>query len=245
MPRGRKRPEEHQDMLVRPVTKRPRSSPYLQWSGRGRPSGFTEKLCLEWFREYTTADEPDLLGPEGMERFCEDIGVEPENVVMLVIAWRMDAKNMGFFTVQEWLHGLSQLQADSVDKLRCRIDCLRALLEHPDTFKSIYRFAFDFARDKDQRSLDIEIGRALLQLLLGKNWPIYGSFHKYLERCKYRVVNKDQWNNILEFSRTIAPDMANYDENGAWPVMLDEFVEWFRQEHGLTAQPTDATMEAV
>ena len=55
----------------------------------------------------------------------------------------------------------------------------------------------------------------MLQLLLGRSWPIYASFHKYLERCKYRVINKDQWNNILEFSRTIAPDMANYDENGA------------------------------
>ena len=61
----------------------------------------------------------------------------------------------------------------------------------------------------------MEVGRAMLQLLLGRCWPIYSSFHKYLERCKYRVINKDQWNNILEFSRTIAPDMANYDENGA------------------------------
>ena len=25
------------------------------------------------------ADE-DVIGPEGMEKFCEDIGVEPENV---------------------------------------------------------------------------------------------------------------------------------------------------------------------
>ena len=26
------------------------------------------------------ADEDDVIGPEGMEKFCEDIGVEPENV---------------------------------------------------------------------------------------------------------------------------------------------------------------------
>ena len=24
--------------------------------------------------------DDDILGPEGMEKFCEDIGVEPENV---------------------------------------------------------------------------------------------------------------------------------------------------------------------
>ena len=81
-----------------------------------------------------------------MERFCEDIGVEPENVVMLVIAWRMEARSMGFFTAQEWLRGLSQLQADSAEKLRGRLDQLRSQLDQPDTFKSVYRYAFDFAR---------------------------------------------------------------------------------------------------
>ena len=51
-----------------------------------------------------------LAGPDGMERFCRDLRVDPENIVMLVIAWKMDAKNMGYFTAQEWVRGLSQLQ---------------------------------------------------------------------------------------------------------------------------------------
>lgn len=45
-----------------------------------------------------------------MEKLCEDIGVEPENVVMLVLAWKMNARQMGFFTQQEWLRGLMDLQ---------------------------------------------------------------------------------------------------------------------------------------
>nr|XP_032625855.1 DCN1-like protein 4 [Chelonoidis abingdonii] len=39
---------------------------------------FSSKRCLEWFYEYAGTD--DVVGPEGMEKFCEDIGVEPENV---------------------------------------------------------------------------------------------------------------------------------------------------------------------
>ena len=73
-------------------------------------SSFSQKKCLTWFREYTTPDDPDTLGPEGMEKFCEDIGVEPENVVMLVLAWKMNAHQMGFFSQQEWLRGLVELQ---------------------------------------------------------------------------------------------------------------------------------------
>jgi DCN1-like protein 4/5 len=29
------------------------------------------------------------------------------------------------------------------------------------------------------------------------------------------VINKDQWCNILEFSRTIHNDLSNYDVDGA------------------------------
>ena len=69
----------------------------------------------------------------------------------------------------------------------------------------------------------------MLQLLLAKQWSLYPSFHSFLEQSKYKVLNKDQWCNILEFSRSISPDLRNYDEDGAWPVMLDEFVDWHRK----------------
>jgi DCN1-like protein 4/5 len=49
-------------------------------------------------------------GPEGMERFCQDIGVDPADVAMLVLAWKMTAKQMGYFTLHEWLRGLTDLQ---------------------------------------------------------------------------------------------------------------------------------------
>lgn len=111
--------------------------------------------------------------------------------------------------------------------------------------------------------MDIETAKAMLQLLLGKHWPLYTQFAQFLEQSKYKVINKDQWCNILEFSRTISNDLTNYDVDGACeyrqmpavgrfavsrilkpflpipstlgPVMLDEFVEWLRQ---LRAQPT-------
>lgn len=40
----------------------------------------------------------------------------------------------------------------------------------------------------------------------------YFSLH---QQSKYKVINKDQWCNVLEFSRTISLDLSNYDEDGA------------------------------
>ncbi|KAL1490707.1 hypothetical protein ABEB36_013360 [Hypothenemus hampei] len=197
-------------------------------NARTEDTSFSQKRCLMWFREYTSTDDPDTLGPDGMEKFCEDIGVEPENVVMLVLAYKMQARQMGFFTKDEWLKGLSELQCDSIQKLQYRLDHLRSLLNDQNIFKSIYRYAYEFARDKDQRSMDMETAKAMLQLLLGKHWPLYTQFSQFLDQSKYKVINKDQWSNILEFSRTIYNDLSNYDVDGAWPVMLDEFVEWLK-----------------
>ncbi|MGH0138664.1 UNVERIFIED_CONTAM: hypothetical protein FKN15_031920 [Acipenser sinensis] len=70
----------------------------------GPPTG--ELAAFEFRYNHCIAGSDDVVGPEGMEKFCEDIGVEPENVVMLVLAWKLDAQNMGYFTLQEWLKGM-------------------------------------------------------------------------------------------------------------------------------------------
>lgn len=192
------------------------------------PNSFVQKKCVAWFKEYSTPSSPETIGPEGIESLCLDLGVEPENIALLVLAWKMGAKQMGYFTLSEWLHGLTELQCDSIGKLQNKLQYLRSLLQDSASFKSIYRYAFDFARDKDQRSLDIETAKAMLGLLLGGQWSLLAKFSLFLDQSRYRVVNKDQWCNVLEFSRAVDPDLKNYDVDGAWPVLLDEFVEWLK-----------------
>ncbi|XP_033623049.1 DCN1-like protein 4 [Fukomys damarensis] len=123
---------------------------------------------------------------------------------------------------------MTSLQCDTTEKLRNSLDCLRSLLNDSTNFKFIYRYAFDFAREKDQHSLDINTAKCMLGLSLGKIWPLFPVFHQFLEQSKYEVINKDQRCNVLEFSRTINLDLSNYSEDGAWPVLLDEFMKWYK-----------------
>ncbi|XP_071950156.1 DCN1-like protein 4 [Antedon mediterranea] len=232
MPPRRKRRSPTADDCKAKKTRKSSNVPtaYTDLTETSYHSAFSAKRCLAWFEEYKDKDSGSL-GPDGMEKFCEDIGVEPENIVMLVIAWKLEAYQMGFFTIQEWMKGMTSLQVDSINKLQGKLDYLRSLLNDPPTFKQIYRFAFDFARKKDKRGLDYDIARTLLRLLLGRQWVLYNSFQQFLDQTNCKVVNKDQWCNILEFSRTILPDLSNHDEDGAWPVMLDEFVDWLRSQY--------------
>ncbi|XP_060525257.1 DCN1-like protein 4 [Cylas formicarius] len=230
MPRSKRRSvaEMSSNDDDRYASKRLRNSNSRRLTRMDEPMSFSQKRCLAWFRGYTMTDDPDTLGPEGMEKLCHDLAVEPENIVMLVLAYKMQARQMGYFTKEEWLKGLSELQCDNLQRLQYRLEYLRCLLNDQNTFKAVYRYSYDFARDKDQRSMDMETAKAMLELLLGKHWPLYDQFSQFLEQSKYKVINKDQWSNILEFSRTIYNDLSNYDVDGAWPVMLDEFVEWLR-----------------
>lgn len=53
---------------------------------------------------------------------------------------------MGFFTMAEWQKGLTDLQCDSPAKIQSKMDYLKNVLNDPNVFKNVYRYAYDFAR---------------------------------------------------------------------------------------------------
>lgn len=195
----------------------------------GKPFSF--RRCRAWFDHYAGQDEPDTIGPEGMEKLCKDLGVDPEDTVMLVLAWKLQAETMGFFTFNEWSKGMLSIDCDSTPKLKARLSGLKSLTSDSVTFKKIYRYAFDFCRNPDQRTLDKETAVTMMHLLLDGSWSLLDDFLEFLQNSKYKVLNRDQWCNVLEFSRSINADLSNYDEDGAWPVLMDEFVEWHQSKH--------------
>lgn len=44
----------------------------------------------------TAQDEPDTIGPEGVEKLCKDLGVEPEDVRMSYLFITLTAGNCSF-----------------------------------------------------------------------------------------------------------------------------------------------------
>ncbi|KAI8883006.1 hypothetical protein K501DRAFT_185471, partial [Backusella circina FSU 941] len=57
------------------------------------------------FEKYRDPDDPTTISPEGCQRLFKDLGVSLESMVPLIIAWKLDAKRMGFITEIEWSNG--------------------------------------------------------------------------------------------------------------------------------------------
>lgn len=183
------------------------------------------KRLEEFYEKYRDPEDPSVIGPDGIIKLCGDLNVQPEDIVVLVLAWRLNAKKMGYFTKKEFIDGLSKIGVDSLQKLQSHLPQFQKDLDDNNNFKDIYRFSFIYAKENEQtKTLDLESSCGMLDLVLGNRYPHTQKLQEFLKTQKsYRVLNMDQWLSILEFSKVINADCSNYDADGAWPVLLDEY----------------------
>eukprot|EP00727_Mastigamoeba_balamuthi_P007656 m51a1_g3510 hypothetical protein (235) ;mRNA; f:871570-872688 len=199
-----------------------RASTDAQWSRRKADDLFS-KYC----------GEDGVIGPDQVGKLCEDVGVSPEDVSVLVLSYHLNARAMGYFTRDEWLAGLQRLRVETLAQLRACVKGLAAQLDDAETFRKVFRFAFLWSRERDCKVIDLQTADGLLALLMDGRSCHATPFREFLkEQASYKGVNLDQWTSFLEFTQVVSKDYTGYDESGAWPVMLDEFVAWSRSKKG-------------
>lgn len=206
---------------------------------RRRPAGVTSPRAgskdtskldalFDAYRDEESTSE-DVIGPEGVEKLCKDLKVDPTDRLVLLLAWKMGAQKMGYFSRAEFRTGLSELGASSLAQLRKVLPTLATEVRHPHTLEQFHHFAFRFClMEPGQKIIDTDTAAQMLALVL-PGAPFVDSFCKFLtEQKDYKKINADQWSNFLRFSREVRPDLSNVEDNPAWPVLLDNFVEWQR-----------------
>lgn len=98
--------------------------------------------CL--FEEYKDPCE-DAISALGIERLCCDLQYKPEDFAILVLAWRLKASQMCRFTKTEFIQGVQELNADSIQSIRVRLEeQIEILKTDGEMFKNLYRFTFRY-----------------------------------------------------------------------------------------------------
>ncbi|KAH7103764.1 Cullin binding-domain-containing protein [Auriculariales sp. MPI-PUGE-AT-0066] len=200
----------------------------------GPPAPAVNRDALgELFRRYK--------GTQIYSLFCEDLSVDPEDVVLLAVAYELKAPAIAEFSRQGWIDGWTSLRCETIDQMRASLSQLRTKLgTNADYFGQVYSFTFEFARSSGQRSLPIETAESFWKLLLpiglhggvlspsqGPAWsvPQLQDWYDFLNNSPAKGVSKDTWNLFPEFLKIVSPQLTNYDaEEGAWPSIFDDFV---------------------
>ena len=192
-----------------------------------------EGKILALFCKYKDESEDAILA-DGMEKFCQDLGVDPTEFVVLALAWKFDASQMCRFTKKEFVEGFKALKSDSIKSLRNKFPELEEeVVKDIEKFKDLYRFTFKFGLDieEGQRALPTNIAIPLWKLVFSKSPPkVTETWYAYLEHRQVRGISRDTWFMFLNFTETIDSDFGNYDDSEAWPSLFDDFVEHEREK---------------
>lgn len=190
---------------------------------------FSESKVFALFEQYKDPGEDAILA-EGVENFCCDLEVNPDDFIVLVLAWKFQAEMMCRFTREEFLHGCKSLKVDSIKGIQSKFTELLTEVQNKQTFKDLYRWTYKFGLDVEtgQRTLPIEMAISLWKLVYSQNEPkLLSRWLEFLEdHPSIRGIPRDTWDMYLNFTEQVSDDLSTYDDTEAWPSLFDDFVEY-------------------
>lgn len=195
-----------------------------------------KQLYAKYAEEVPPADHsggPDGIAGEQFLQFFADLEIDPaSDVVALALAAACNAAEMGVFRRREFICGCAVMEADTLVGLRSKIPELRANVLSGKTLPEVYAYTFGVALDPPCKVLPLEEAQQYWALLLPE-WPLRDEFCDWAAKhMRGKTINRDLWMMVLKLATEVPPDLSTYDENPAWPVVFDEFVEYYRAQKG-------------
>mmetsp|Transcript_11205 Transcript_11205/g.24898 ORF Transcript_11205/g.24898 Transcript_11205/m.24898 type:complete len:217 (+) Transcript_11205:160-810(+) len=177
-------------------------------------------------------DDPDVLSMEGIGSLCEKLDIDPaSDVRVLVLLWKLGATSKpGHIKKTEFQAGCLRLKASSVEALAALLPSMDPGFLDRSEFRDFYKFVFQFSREGTNKTIEKEIIVALMPIVLDMNRaPHLDKFLQFLNAGgagEHARITMDQWDSFLQFNLHVQADLSNFEDDGAWPLLLDQYVEW-------------------
>uniref|UniRef100_A0A6B2LFK6 Defective in cullin neddylation protein n=1 Tax=Arcella intermedia TaxID=1963864 RepID=A0A6B2LFK6_9EUKA len=185
---------------------------------------FDENSIAKLFQNYSGGAEN--IEQDGIERFFKELNVDMTDVVSFAVLWQFRAKSPNQLTKQEFVDGFKRLQCSNLNDLKSKIRGIKKDLEDENIFKEFYIYMFDFTKG-NKKTLDLPVALYLWETLLTNKFPHLKNWIAFIQEHHKKAINKDTWILLLDFSKI---NLNEYDADGAWPSLIDEFVEYVKQK---------------
>jgi len=78
-------------------------------------SGFNSTACGKWFDDLCLLKE-GVMTPSDILAFCDTIQKSPNDLVFLILAYKMGVKSCGSISQLEWIRGMADLEYENNPK---------------------------------------------------------------------------------------------------------------------------------
>lgn len=193
------------------------------------------------YDKYKDTHNENKIDINGTIAYLEDLNIDPEDPISLTLAYFLESPTMGVFTKEKFLNKWQSEKITSLSSMREYILKLHKSLEANDElFQDLYNFTFNFLMEvPGQRLLNYELAVDYWKLLFmnRKDFePCFGRLNQWFDFISNeykRGLSNDTWKMFYLFVKTIMlkdpSNLQDYDEMSAWPSVIDEYVEYLKE----------------
>lgn len=92
-------------------------------------------------------------------------------------------------------------------------------------FACFYDFVFFMCRENGQKNITVEKAIGAWKVVLKGRFRLLKEWCTFVQKHQRHNISEDTWQQVLAFSRCVHEDLEGYDPKGAWPVLIDDFVD--------------------
>ena len=187
------------------------------------------KIINELFEKYFEPEQ-DCISADGVEKFCTDLCLPPDDFRVLLLAWHFEAETMCQFTRKEFCKGFKKLKVDSLQSLRSKIfagcSCKKCASAHLMSKSEVNSDKIDSEKDEKGNDGDDQ--------LYGRIYPSHedGPFVTDVTNNREAFKNMYKWSyrfalDLETGQRTLPLDMAM----SMWQLVFSKRLSFFENIH--------------
>ncbi|KAF2313620.1 hypothetical protein GH714_012433 [Hevea brasiliensis] len=123
-----------------------------------------------------------------------------------------------------------------VDELAKLMSKLEFMVDFSE-FSRFYDFVFFMFRENGQKNITVSKAVTAWRLVLAGRFRLLNQWCNFVEENQRHNISEDTWQQVLAFSRCVHENLEGYDPEGAWPVLIDDFVEHMYRVSGSNKDP--------